>query len=471
MAGSTTGFNFIIVGASVAGLASAIALKASGHNVLVLEKEPQLGGTSSMPSRCARIPPNGSKILYDWGLEAETMDCAVIAEGFRLYRYEGTESGRDHIGMHLWDPELLTEARGKFLNFRHQDLLLILYEGLIKPPQHSQNTTKMKQNEADSAPRVSVLFGAEVVEVDCATCTVTLNTGETHVGDVIIGADGARGVVRRMLMQEEDAVPGRDDSPTGLAVYMAVIPKSLTVNDPDLASFYEYPEYTTSFGSNRGALTFTAGKEREISLCIYTPDSPGDGEGNDQKLTDVLGPCDVGIRKLAALAKSAACIQITDPYRLRSWVSESGKVVVLGEAAHPYPPGSLHKYSIALEDGAFIGKIFSHTRDRNRIPEFLHAFQEHRESRCFRIRDIEKQYIGGTILQDGEMQAARDAALRANYAAGRDVFDTPGSVPEKLLNETVMVFGYDPADDADEWWMSWGRLREAADVPTNKIVL
>jgi hypothetical protein len=117
----------------------------------------------------------------------------------------------------------------------------------------------MKQNEADSAPRVSVLFGAEVVEVDCATCTVTLNTGETHVGDVIIGADGARGVVRRMLMQEEDAVPGRDDSPTGLAVYMsvffsfrvvydnqicdrAVIPKSLTVNDPDLASFYEYPE-------------------------------------------------------------------------------------------------------------------------------------------------------------------------------------------------------------------------------------
>jgi phytoene dehydrogenase-like protein len=30
------------------GLASAIALKASGHNVLVLEKEPQLGGTSSV---------------------------------------------------------------------------------------------------------------------------------------------------------------------------------------------------------------------------------------------------------------------------------------------------------------------------------------------------------------------------------------------------------------------------------------
>jgi hypothetical protein len=63
----------------------------------------------------------------------------------------------------------------------------------------------------------------------------------------------------------------------------------------------------------------------------------------------------------------------------------------------------------------------------------------HSESRCFRIGDIEKQYIAGTILQDGEMQAARDAALRANYAAGRDVFDTPGSVPEKLLNETLMV--------------------------------
>lgn len=39
---------------------------------------------------------------------------------------------------------------------------------------------------------------------------------------------------------------------------------------------------------------------------------------------------------------------------------------------------SLHAYAIAIEDGAFIGKIFSHIRDADRITEFLYAFEEKR---------------------------------------------------------------------------------------------
>ncbi|KAJ6468076.1 hypothetical protein C8R47DRAFT_1151703 [Mycena vitilis] len=459
MEGSSSSLDFIIVGASITGLAAAIALKASGHNVLVLEKEPQLGGTSSIPSGCARVPPNGSKILFDWGLEKEVKDNAAILEGWAAYQYEGTDSARDFLGIHRWDPELLREARGKFLHFRHQDLLRILYDAAVRPAEHVPT------------PQVAVLFGAEVVDVDSDTCTVTLQSGETHVGDAIIGADGARGVVRRLLMCEEDAVPERDDVPTGLALYGAVIPKTSALNDPDLASFHEFPESTAAMGSNRGAVTFAVGKERDITLWIYTPDSPVDGswgEIADRKLTDILGPCDVGIRKLAALAGPATCVQIKDHYDLKSWVSQSGKVVVLGEAAHPFPPGSLHTYSIALEDGAFIGKIFSYTRKKDRIPEFLYAFQEHRQARCAHIRDTDKQYIGGITLEDGEVQAARNAAMRANTAAGRDVMKSAGADAEEMLEEMRVTFGYDPADDADEWWVSWGRYRRTPQVPTDE---
>lgn len=96
------------------------------------------------------------------------------------------------------------------------------------------------------------------------------------------------------------------------------------------------------------------------------------------------------------LSGPATCVQIKNHYELDSWVSDSGKVVVLGEAAHPFPVCnlasvclifalissekiiSLHTYSVAIEDGAFIGKIFSHTSDPGRIMEFLHAFQENR---------------------------------------------------------------------------------------------
>lgn len=72
----------------------------------------------------------------------------------------------------------------------------------------------MKQKETSA---VVVLFGAEVVEVDCDAVAVTLKSGEIHTGDAIIGADGAYGVVRRKLMEEEDVA--QDDVRTGLAIY------------------------------------------------------------------------------------------------------------------------------------------------------------------------------------------------------------------------------------------------------------
>jgi len=151
-------------------------------------------------------------------------------------------------------------------------------------------------------------------------------------------------------------------------------------------------------------------------------------------------------------------VQIKEPYQLESWVSESGRVLVLGEAAHPFPPGGYHSYSVSLEDGLFIGKIFSHTRNSDRVPEFFSAFQEHREARCTRIREMENEYIGLITMPDGEMQAERDAGMLANTAAGRNAMD--GDLGQ-MLEDFRMVFGYDATDDADEWWINWGRFRDS----------
>jgi hypothetical protein len=58
------------------------------------------------------------------------------------------------------------------------------------------------------------------------------------------------------------------------------------------------------------------------------------------------------------------------------YVFDASLIIMLFDPAGQ--PASLHTYSVALEDGAFIGKIFSHSQNRDRIPQFLHAFQEHR---------------------------------------------------------------------------------------------
>ncbi|KAJ7466879.1 hypothetical protein FB451DRAFT_400314 [Mycena latifolia] len=451
---------FIIVGASIAGLAAAIGLKASGHNVLVLEKETQLGGPDSILNGCARVPPNGYKVLSDWGLEAEIRAKATIGPGFAVYKYDGGKApSRDLLGINRWDPELLSEARGDYVRLLHKDLLHILHDAVVE----NRGPSKTKNLVNGTSPKSNMLFGAEIADVDCDACSVTLRSGEIHRGDVIIGADGANGIIRATLMREEGVLPGTAAVPIGMAVYSAIVPKELAIKDPDVALFYEYPQSTLSMGSHRGAMTSTVVADDDIFLYVFTPDSCQDGTWSDEgerKIADVLGPCDSQIQKLAALAGRSTCVQIKDHYELESWVSESGKVLVIGEAAHPFPPVALHAYSVALEDAAFIGKIFSHDPRRERIPEFLNAFEAHRKPRCARILGMEKGYIDITTLPDGERQIARDALMRSNHTAGRNVMDAPESRMQELLDRTRMVFDYDPSDDADEWWVSWGRFRD-----------
>jgi len=279
-----SGLNFIIVGASVSGLASAFALKNAGHNVLVLEKDPQLGGIGSVPngSGCAEIPPNGSKILLDWGLEAEVKANAAPISGFSAYKYsEGQVPSPDHLGNNLWDPELLSEARGGYMQFVHRDLVRILYDAALKPSKNRLNKTE--------EGRVSVLFGAEVVNVDCEACSVTLRSGQIHSGDAIIGADGAKGVVRRALMQEEDA-SAESGIATGIAAYSAIVPHNL-LPEHDLALFCGYPGCTVWFGPNRALRTFPVvrsdpGKGKGcFAITIHTRQLPGwdlDGRGREE---------------------------------------------------------------------------------------------------------------------------------------------------------------------------------------------
>jgi salicylate hydroxylase len=84
-----------------------------------------------------------------------------------------------------------------------------------------ESQIKVTPNGADASPKVVVQLGAEVVEVDCDVCSVTLKSGEIHTADAIIGADGAHGVVRRKLLEDE-GVESAQGVPTGLSLYRYV---------------------------------------------------------------------------------------------------------------------------------------------------------------------------------------------------------------------------------------------------------
>jgi salicylate hydroxylase len=88
--------NFLLIGGGIAGLACAIALRRVGHHVVVLEQSsnpgiskvgiPQL--STLLLSQCVaeqmshggiRLPPNVSKILFQWGLERDLRQLSITS--------------------------------------------------------------------------------------------------------------------------------------------------------------------------------------------------------------------------------------------------------------------------------------------------------------------------------------------------------------------------------------------------------
>ena len=115
---------------------------------------------------------------------------------------------------------------------------------------------------------------------------------------------------------------------------------------------------------------------------------------------------------------------------------------------------------MAVEDAAVLGKLFSHLSNKSQIESFLWAFQDLRQTRAYSCRAGEMANIMLQTLPDGEEQRARDELLTARRDAGKHVFDADGSEEANASWEEVQsMFAYDCEDEADDWWVKWGRLQ------------
>ena len=62
----------------------------------------------------------------------------------------------------------------------------------------------------------------------------------------------------------------------------------------------------------------------------------------------------------------------------------------------------------------------------------------------------------------GPQRDARDEGLKSTHAHGRNNFSDSDDAASKQWEEVKKVYAYDCEDEADEWWVRWGLLRERA---------
>ncbi|KAF9459027.1 hypothetical protein BDZ94DRAFT_1062733 [Collybia nuda] len=425
--------HFLIIGGGIAGLACATALRRVGHRVTVLEKdnypEHALGG--------CRMAPNLTKILYHWGLEEEVQAIAIKSESIALLLYESGE----HLGRHRWAEEDMEETEGEFVLAQHSAFWKLLFD-------------TARAHGAD------IRLNTHVSSVDLRRQSVTLESGQVLQADIIIGADGPTGLTREILQGKA----GVAVKPGVLNMYSTTIPKARIMEDPELTFLYgEQTNMYSWLGNEHCVVGFPTG-DTQFALYAYGPNETPGERGRiapKHELDAMLATSEPRLRKLAQLADPPTQVPLDEYPELDNWVHEGGRLVVIGEAAHPLPSGSVQACAMAVEDGAVLAKLFSHLRTKDQISSFLWAFQDLRQPRCNSVVTKELRIIHFMTMPPGERQESRDSSMRAKRDAGIGILQAYDNHDEpREWTEIKEVFGYDAEDEADNWWVEWGILRE-----------
>ncbi|KAJ6473162.1 hypothetical protein C8R45DRAFT_407999 [Mycena sanguinolenta] len=432
----------LIIGGGISGLACAYALGRSGHNVRVFE---ETNGRQSGAG--VRVPPNLTKILVEWGLEKELKKCQTC----RKTTFMSLDGG-EVLGILEWKEDVLREAGGQFLLIRYDDLYQMLYRLAL-------------------SVGAVVVFNSTVTGADATTTpTVHLANGTTLTADLIICADGGRSAMRKIVTEMEDTA-----TDSGYTWYTVIVPIERMVSDPDLAKWAHEPQWPIWMGDSRCAFGFPIGND--YSFSIYWPDTDvtfDAPEGwNIYCATSILdlSSYDDRVRRLFTMMPTAQRVKYVLRDRVEEWVDHSGRMLLVGEAAHPLLPHSTHGASMAIEDAEVLGVLMSHLGCREQISQLTEGFQELRRARCDFIHHGELSNAMLTTMPPGEMRDMRDAGMRESLTTGVERWDDD-DVDEVLREQWEQIevgFAYHAREASEDWWMKWGSLSKG-DAAKSRVV-
>ncbi|PYC69637.1 FAD-binding monooxygenase [Micromonospora arborensis] len=321
----------LVVGAGIAGLAVARALRLAGFRPDVTDKLPPGESTETG----LYLPGNAARALHRLGLHDPVRPLGQVIHRQHFF---------DATGAHLCEVDLdtLWAGVGECRALPRADLHRVLLSGAGGAVRH----------------------GAEVrtLELLPGAVGVTFTDGTTTEYDLVIGADGPRSSVRAL------AALGGPPRPVGQVVYRAVLRDGPPVT-----------EWTALLGQRSGFLMVPIGAGR---LHLYADEAgteaPTDPLARLRELfADYRGPVP---EVLAAL--DGVHVGITDEVELGRWYR--GRVLLVGDAAHATAPTLSQGAAMALEDAVVLAESL---HAASSVEAALVAYESRRRPRTRWVRD------------------------------------------------------------------------------------
>jgi FAD-dependent urate hydroxylase len=340
----------VIVGCGIAGPALGMFLRRAGIDAVVCERRP---GTAVDEGLFLGVAPNGMNVLAELALQQRVETISVPCRRFEFQNARGEVIGaidREHDGLRFG-------ARLQMV--RRGDLHRVLTDAL-------------------RAHGVRAHFGRELVAIDqtdSSAVVARFADGAEEKGDVLVGCDGLRSKARQLTLPDAPSPAYSGLLDFGGITSTADIPLPVGVN----VMVFGRRAFFGAFHTPRGELWWfhNSGEKRPEAV----PRDPGSARAHvlDRHVNDPAW-----IREVVECTSS-----VVGPFPLNDILSmprwHSGRVCLIGDAAHATTPSAGQGASLALEDAMVLAQCI---RDID-VPEA--AFAAFERVRRERVEAIVKQ--------------------------------------------------------------------------------
>ena len=338
--GSNRSLRAAVVGGGIGGIAAACSLRQRGIDVTVFEQARALGEIGAG----LLVLPNGLRQLERIGLgEALAAVGAKIGDGSQYYRADGTVVG----------PIVTTNSMG--------------WNGV-----YGMHRADLLNTLAGKLPPKTIHVGHCCIGIVQTALSARLQFahGESVEADIVIAADGIHSTLQKYVVEPT--------SPeySGVRAYRGLISRAKLPDWPEAA-------HMVWMGDGKHFIVYPVRSGRLLNYVGFVPTKnetikSWSAVGDREELAASFEGWDSQVVRLLETVETCYWWGVYDRRPLASWTS--GRLVLLGDAAHPMLPHLGQGANQAIEDGVALS-VFLEGRNPEEVPHILQQYETFRRGR------------------------------------------------------------------------------------------
>jgi salicylate hydroxylase len=366
---STNLLRVAIVGGGIGGVAAANALLQRGMDVRIYEQAPALTEVGAGVA----IQPNGARMLRRLGLGDELIRFGARWVDPQFRRPDGSYAAA------MWPPELASQI--EFYGMHRADLLAMF---------------------VDRLPGSIVHTGHRCIgfEQDDEQAVLTFANGARAMADVVIAADGIHSTLQQFVVAPSAPLFSGSVACRGL-----ISAASVSWPPGAMRNWLGAGKHFLVFPVRAGELINYVGFVSTDEQTKESWSAPGDPAA----LAREFAGWDPMVEAIIAQVKTTFRWGLYDREPLAIWTS--GRLTLLGDAAHPMLPHAGQGANQAIEDGIALATVLSRA-DRKSVPRALQIYEQLRREHTAGVQH--KSRVNGARYDASSSDlTARDRALAA----------------------------------------------------------